>query len=175
MRHITLPIIREHWFPELWPLRDETTGPPEPTLLILPADFAAWYVLEFLGKAGINETDQAALLGVPVGILRRYRRRTAVPGRPEVRARIAELLRCRKALEGIHVDTRSAAYRWLTAYHRRFSPHPVAYMKQHGIRPVRCYLEQQLRHPMSWRMKPFTGSTRRGCWSRSERPSFRGE
>lgn len=174
MRQITLPIIREHWFPELWPLRDETAVPPEPTLLILPADFAAWYVLEFLGKAGVNETDQATLLGVPTGILRRYRRGAAIPGRPEVRARIAEVLRCRKALEGIYVDTWEAAYYWLMAYHRRFSPHPVAYMKRHGIRPVRHYLEQRLRSPMR-RMKPITGSTRRGRWPRSERPSFRGE
>lgn len=175
MRQIKISITPEHWFPEIWPRGEEGPRASEPTILILPADFAAWHVLNFLGKAGVGETDQAALFGVPVGRLHRYRRRISVPGRLEVLARIADLLRCEMALQGIYVDTREASYQWFAAYHRRFPPHPVAYMKQHGIWPVRRYLEQKLRHPMSWRMKPITGSTRRGRWPRSERPSFRGE
>lgn len=145
----------------------------EPITLILPADFAAWYVLDFLGKSGVSETDQAALLGVPVGILRRYRRRTSIPGRPEVRTRIADLLRCKKALQGIYVDAWEAAYCWLTTHHRRFAPYPVAYMKRHGIRPVRRYLEQQLRRQIPRYMKPMRTSARRGHWPRSERLSIR--
>jgi hypothetical protein len=153
MRQIKISITREHWFPEIWPRGDKASSPSEPTILILPADFAAWHVLEFLGKAGVEETDQAALLGVPVGRLHRYRRRISVPGRLEVLARIADLLRCEMALQGIYVDARETSYRWFTAYHRRFHPHPVAYMKRHGIRPVRRYLEQKLRGPMPIRWR----------------------